>query len=497
MPATGGRRSRIHGVRTALPLALALLAPDAAGAEAPGPEPDRPGAATPGPEPERAGAETAPPAPPAAAGSATRGPELLTERRAVPDYDGRPEVPDESDSVGIWALRVIFFPAYLVSEYVVRRPLGWATIAAERANLYTWVIDVFTFGPERNAMLFPTALIDFGFEPSVGLYFAWRDAFVDDNTLTLQAGTWGPGWLRLTFSDSYEFRPGSEIGLRLEGWRRPDWLFFGLGPRSLDEDWSRYGRIDLSGTLSVDVELPRTSWFTAHAGVSSRRFEHESCCGPPIRRRVANGVYPLPPGFEEGYDVYRQGLWLALDTRRPRPAAGSGVRAVARVERNIRLGGDGPDQWLHYSGALSGFWDVTGHNRTIGLSVAALFADPIGSTEDIPFTDQVVLGGNAPMRGFLEGRLIDRSALVSRLQYTWPVWVLVDGSLAAEAGNVFGERLSNFDPGLVRLSFTLGLRAHGRRDRPFEALIGFGTTPLDEGAKLDSIRLLLGATNGF
>lgn len=441
-------------------------------------------AAPPGPEP--APPEKKTPAAP-----------LREGRRAVPDYDGRPSTPDDGENAGTWTLRVVFFPAYVVSEYVLRRPLGWLTVAAERANVVNVVLDFFTFGPDRKAGVFPTALLDFGFAPSVGLYFFWDDAFADDNHLRIHAATWGPEWLRLTMADFYEFEPGRHVGVRLEGWRRPDWLFHGLGPRSDQDAEGRYSRDDLAGSLHLELELPRTSWFNAYAGVRRSTFGTDACCGPRLIGRVNRGTYPLPPGFEEGFTSYRQGFTLALDSRLPRPDRASGLRLALRAEQDVRLSGSGPDQWVRYGGTAGGFVDLTGHDRTIGLSVTAAFADPVGSSTPIPFTEQVVLGGNYLMRGFLEGRLVDRSALVAKLEYTWPVWVLFDGSLSAEVGNVFGEHLSNFDPELARLSFGFGVRAHGRRDYPFEALIGMGTAPLADGADVESVRIVFGATNGF
>jgi len=436
---------------------------------------------------------------PPAVSTTSRAPLRSGDKRKTPDYDGRPEKPDDGENAGTWTLRVVFFPAYLVSEYLVRRPLGWATVQAERSNLVNALVDFFTFGPNREAMLVPTALIDFGFKPSVGFFLSWRDAFAEGNTLRLNAATWGSRWLRLSLTDRYRLDDRSEIGVHLEGWRRPDWLFWGLGPLSDADADGRYQRTDLSAAVRFQLELPRTSLFTAYASVHAADFEDRACCDDPsIGERVAEGFYPLPPGFSGGYQMVRHGFELALDTRLPRPASGSGLRLVARAEQNARLGGEAPDQWLRYGAAAAGFLDLSGHDRVIGLYLAAAFADPVGKNAgEIPFTEQILLGGSAPLRGFLEGRLVDRSALIAKLEYTWPVWVLLDGSLSMEAGNVFDRYLSNFEPELARLSFTMGVRAHGRRDQPFEALVGLGTKPLQEGAEIDSFRVVFGANHGF
>lgn len=420
------------------------------------------------------------------------------EQRELPDYDGRPHEPDRDPGPAAWTLRALLFPAFLVSEYLLRRPIGWATVAAERANLVNALVDFFTFGPNRNILLFPTTLLDFGFKPSVGLTLFWDDAVTSRNELTIHAATWGPKWLRLSVNDRYEFAPGSRIGGEFEAWRRPDWIFHGLGPRSRSDDLGRYSRTDLTGLLELSVDLPRTSSFRAHLGVHSSHFESGRCCeDPSIGDLVEREAYPLPPGFERGTQIFRQGFQLVLDSRAPRPGPSSGLRWTGQIEQNVRLGGSGPDHWLRYGGSAGAFLDVTGQDRVLGLSVSAAFADPIGGSRQIPFTEQVLLGGTAPLAGFLEGRLVDRSALVGKLSYTWPVWVLLDGAVNLEAGNVFGEHLSEFSPELARLSVSLGVRANGKRDRPFEALIGLGTEPLSQGGRIDSLRLVFGASDGY
>lgn len=425
-------------------------------------------------------------------------PEARREKRPVPDYDGRGRPHPEPGEGLLWVPRVVLFPLYVLSEYVVRRPLGWVTVEAERANIATLLVDIFTFGPDKNAGLVPTALIDFGFRPSVGLYFFWNDAFADDNQIRLHAATWGSDWLRLTVTDRVVLGEGARVGIRGMGVRRPDWLYYGLGPRSDHGDEARYSSDTLEGSLFYEQVGWRSSYFRAFGGVRRATFEDVGCCDEPrIGERVAQGAYPYPPGFLTGYTIAHHGFVAELDTRRPAPAHGSGLRLVARAEQAARTDGAEPGEWIRYGGGIGGFWDVTEDNRVVGLSVTARFVDPIRSSAEIPFTEQEHLGGDEPLRGFIDGRLRGRSAVAARFDYQWPIWTFLDGSLNAEAGNVFGERLEGFEADALRLSFGLGFRASGRRDHPFEFLIGTATEPIDEGAELDSFRLVFGATNGF
>src|SRR5689334_24631168 len=57
------------------------------------------------------------------------------DERAVPDYDGRGDDPTTAGDVLIWVPRVLFSPLYFVSEFIVRRPLGWLVSTAEEEEI--------------------------------------------------------------------------------------------------------------------------------------------------------------------------------------------------------------------------------------------------------------------------------------------------------------------------------------------------------------------------
>src|SRR5688500_5850043 len=92
------------------------------------------------------------------------------EERPIPDYDGRGEEPTTAGDVAIWVPRLVFSPFYLVSEYGVRRPLGFVISNAEQHHVPDRLVELFTFDG-GDAGIVPTAFVEFGFQPSVGLYF--------------------------------------------------------------------------------------------------------------------------------------------------------------------------------------------------------------------------------------------------------------------------------------------------------------------------------------
>jgi hypothetical protein len=439
-------------------------------------------------------------------------PPLDEEERPLPDFDGRGEDPTTFGDVAIWVPRVALSPLYLVSEFVIRRPLGWLVTTAEEQKWPAILVDFFTFGPERQAGVIPTGLIDFGFRPSVGLYFFWNDFIADDNHLRLRGAWGGSNWLGLTVADRVDLGDEETVALRGELEHRPDWVFHGIGPRSGQDDEGHFFKRLYDGNLRYERRLPRSSSFRSTIGIRDVSTD-STADGPSVAQLLASGAYPSPPGMDEGYTIAYQSVELGLDTRArrnledPREGSdfvsppGTGIRISARGEHASTLSraASAPvhPEWIRYSATLGGFVDVTGEQRALGLLFVLDFVDPVTPGAEVPFTEQVRLGGDYVMQGGLEGRLVGRSASVMRFEYQWPAWVWVDGTAFYEVGNVFGEHLDGFSLDLLRSSFGFGVRTVGSRDHPFQTMVAFQTEPFDAGHEVETVRFVFGTNTGF
>lgn len=154
--------------------------------------------------------------------------------------------------------------------------------------------------------------------------------------------------------------------------------------------------------------------------------------------------------------------------------------------------------WVRYEAHALGALDITGTQRTLMLGANAVFVDPLqGGGSGIPFTELASLGGTGPMRGFLPGRLIGRSAAVVSLDYEWPIWSFLDGTIQTAVGNVFDAGLKDFSLDKLRLSTVFGIRSNSSRDHVFELLSGFGTETFEQGMRVTSFRLAFGANRAF
>jgi hypothetical protein len=418
-------------------------------------------------------------------------------KRELPDYDGRGGEPKTAGDHAALALRILLSPLYLVSEYLVRRPIGTLIAGAERAGLPGLLYDFFTFGPDHGAGIIPVAFVDFGFRPSVGLNIFWNNAFVEGHDLRLRGTIGGSDWLAGAFADRVHLSrdPYDLASLQASAVSRPDYAFFGLGPRSRQNDRVRYGADTLEADAVVDHRLSRLGSFHVKAGLRSNDFRRGGLGGATVLDdAIASGATPAPPGYARGYTMAFGSLAGALDTRQPSPASGSGVRL--EIDGAYAIGVREKGSWVSYGGAAGGFLDLNDRRRVVSLSIMARFADPLGSAT-IPFTELVTLGGTSPMRGFYQGRLLDRSAAVAELAYRWPVWIWLDGAMRFEVGNVFGAGLRDFDPGLLRFSGSIGLENSSSPDTSFQMLVGFASETFESGAKIDAFRFMLGTTRGF
>jgi hypothetical protein len=440
-------------------------------------------------------------APSASAAASTTAPPLPPDlrvpspKRAVPDYDGRGKPKATAGDVALWIPRVLLFPAWLVTEYAIRKPLGFAVATADINHWPVKLLEVFTFGPDDTFALFPTAFFDFGMRPSVGLYGYVDRLLHANNKLSYNAGFWGPSWLSFGVKDRVTVGKDSTISLGASWNRRPDQPFYGLGPRSHDRDLSRYGVSIFDAPLRYDLRFGGAFRLISTLGFRSARFHRGDCCDDPdMGARIAAGSFAAPPGYPGGYDALYDRIELLADSRPRRPANQTGARVDAYVEHGMDPRPSVRTSWVKWGGSAGAYLDL-GSQRTIGLKASALFTESV--TGETPFLEQASLGGFGLMRGYLQNRLVDRSAAVGEIEYRWPVWVFADGTLQGSVGNVFGSHLEGFAAELMRLSAAIGIRSNNSADHQLEMLLGFGTETFGEGVPITSVRVFVGGTNGF
>lgn len=437
-----------------------------------------------------------PPPPPPQPNEAQAAAEEEDDDRDLPNYDGREGEDGDATEVLIWVPRLLFAPVHLTLNYLVRWPLVKAITLGERYYIFERIYQFLTWDNEK-AGIFPVALVDFGFNPSVGAVLFWDEFLAPNNRLDLSVSAWEGNWITASGRETVQvFRDQSgTLTLAGEFLRRPDLVFYGLGSNTTIDDEVQYriaresASLELRGAL---VGLNRASFRLAYRHVDFST-DAES---PSIDTAFDTTALP---GFEDGYQLLEGQGRLEFDTRNPEVAftPGTGLRLEL-------FGGYGLDptrtdtQFLRFGGEFSGYYDVTGVNHVLAMRVYGEFTANTG-TDPIPFTELVSLGGNETMRGFLQGRFLGRSGVTATVSYRYPIWSFFDAAIFAEAGNVFDARLQNFAFDKLYLDWGMSLRTNTTRDVGLVILVAFGSNRLDRDTfkPVDNVRFAFGATTGF
>jgi len=418
-------------------------------------------------------------------------------KRPVPDYGGRRPPPNSARDITLWVPRVILSPLYFTSEYVIRAPLSVVIPAAERAELPRRVRDFFFFGPQHKAGIIPVGYADFGFNPSVGVYGFWNDAFAKDNDWTLHTEAWPANWYALSVKERARLDKQRVVQFQVTGTHRPDRVFYGTGSQTLQSSQSRFTEAVADESVMLDWKYLRESRLQLTVGLRSEslgpgHYGHD----PSLQQEAATGAFAVPYGFDGRYTAEYNRVVVSVDSRRPAPAPGSGARVEAKAEQGSNMLGSPASGWIRYGATAAGFLDLDQHQHLVSLSLSTAFADPLGSLP-IPFTELVALGGDGPMFGYLPRRMLGRSAAVAALRYVWPVAPSLGGTIEVALGNVFDEHLQGFRPDLLRFSGDVGLTTIGVSDYPIEAIVGIGSETFEHGGQIDSIRVKLSMNHGF
>jgi hypothetical protein len=418
-------------------------------------------------------------------------------KRPVPDYDGRGPPPTTLGDALIWVPRTILLPAYLVTEYGLRVPIGAADTYAEEHHWPTALYDFFAFGPDHEFGIFPTFFFDFKVRPSFGLHFFWNRAFSVHNQLTVDVAYGGNDWAKIAVGDRYAFSNTESLSVQAKWNRRPDGLYYGIGSEVTNTFISRVGTDQLTGTVIYEKVIDKFIDLQTTTAIKRTVFHDYTCCGDPsLQTRVEAGQLPAPPGYQVNTTALELSFKAVVDTRLSHPESRSGIRAAlgVGVAGDVVPGFD--TSWVRYGAAIEGNFDVTGKSRILTIGLTALFVDPLGN-QPVAFTELVTLGGAEPFAGFYTGFLRDRSALVASVGWHWPVFAFLEGVAAVSFGNVFDAHLDNFRFDLLRMSAELGVRTAGLLPGSFEFVVGLGTNTFRDGFGVASVRLAVGVIYGL
>ncbi len=438
--------------------------------------------------------------------------------RPVPDYDGRPDPgPDAVDGL-LWIPRVLGAPLYLVTEYLIRQPLGWLISELERSDAIDFLMGFFTLGGQENVLVLPTAFFDFGFAPSVGVYAAWRRFLHEDNRISLHAATGGEDWLLATLADHAALPDRMELRFRASVHKRPDQQVGGIGHDGTQTAIARFGIETVEGSVRFGLRPWPGIELDYRVGYLGVGYVDAGWQGQPSAGEAGRVL----PGFATGYSSIVAHARVVIDSRTGCGTEGrttgwdarssvrdpghalptgecelstGGVRVAVEASEHFGFGGLPASQWLRVAGELAAATDVLGRGRILSLRGRVQVVEPLGGARIVPFTELVSL--SSALRAFQPGALYGATVAALGVEYVWPIWAFLDGTLHFDVGNVFDTSFSDFDLARLRLSFGLLIAPRTGGDHLFELGIALGTETFERGADIASVRFVVGARSAL
>src|SRR4051812_805316 len=137
-------------------------------------------------------------------------------KRPLPSYDGRPsQGPDLAETLA-WVPRAGLFPAHLVAEYGLRRPVVGAVTWGEEHFIAQRTYRLFTSDDGKRGV-YPYFLVDSGLRPRLGAA-AFADSFLHaDNDLRLSGTIARAEVYSVSARDRLVLGSGGGTGLRPRG----------------------------------------------------------------------------------------------------------------------------------------------------------------------------------------------------------------------------------------------------------------------------------------
>ncbi len=418
------------------------------------------------------------------------------EPRAVPDYDGRGAPPEDPAEPWMWIPRVATAPLYLVTEYLLRAPIGWLLTELEATGAITSLADYL----RRDFVVLPVAYFDLGLRPSVRLFATWKHALHDANQIDVSAGFGGTGALDARVVDTITVDDLS-VSARFRASRRDDYIYGGVGPGADNTiaNRARFSEARLETEARLDWRFWRRSRLRLSTGYDSRNFGDGEELGDPAlttrQQQLADGV--LPEGFEDGYSAFRARLELVMDTRAVSRPLDGGVRVGVYAAPGFDVDRPSQRRWLTWGGHLMLATDALGAERVLALEGDAHLVEDLDASEGVPFTELIDPSAAGVLPAYLPGQLRGRSAAAMTVRYRWPIWVFLDGNLFFSVGSVFDTRFDGFELHDLRYSFGVGVDARDAGDHPFVFQLGVGSETFANGGELTSFRVLIGARNSL
>ena len=349
---------------------------------------------------------------------------------------------DEEDTV---LSAIAAAPEYLVKGLAY--PFKKFGIYYERTDLMNRLMDLF-YNDERTGGVFPRMAVGGALSSGIGFTAFHQDLFHQKKEVRARYlyATRGNQTADFAYRDPSLF--GSKFMLDLDVfWLNFDNGFFFLGGnRAAENGKTKY---DLN-QLSQNARLSYMVAPNLKASLLGRILFTDA--GPSSRT-------PTTPPTVPGIDTYMQGAAvepsLTYDSRDNPFRPSTGLYIDTGFTYTNQLNGD-QFRYMGYWVDVQRYIPVFRGNRVLVIRAYLSKLDSLDG-KSIPFYELNLLDLNNGLRGFDRGRWQDKGALLFNLEWRYPVWKDVEGTIFLDQGQVFGD-YKDLQPKLFQYSAGGGFR---------------------------------------
>jgi hypothetical protein len=392
----------------------------------------------------------------------------------------------EGESAWLYVPRLLLAPVRLVARTASELLLAGARIEDDY-RLRSRARDLF-FTEDLDFGVYPVAFYATGFGLNAGAHLVHRDLFGHREGLRLRAG-FGGVHQQLYDARVHTGRLWPAVRLAAEGGYRiqDSFKFYGIGNGEQVSAGELQQPLDALAAGPAVRTRYRQEQIRAGATAQFALGEDATLALEHVWRRLSSSAGSADSGtpwVTEVYDpdslvgfapdltdAYTELALIYDGHRSTRPDVPS-----ALPSRGVRVETWGavqtaPSQPQLTSGRagidLQPVIDLYRADRVLRLRLRAVTA--IGPLDAIPFFDLPSLGGSLFLRGYERGRFRGRLALLTSVEYRYPVQEGLAAYLFADAGRVYAswQELSPQPLRDVRVGFGGGLQIYGRRGATF------------------------------
>lgn len=333
---------------------------------------------------------------------------------------------------------IVSFPGYVafLPLKIVFEVQKFIIAQAFEGNFLAEVLDVLTTDDDTRGIL-PT----YSSSSGGGLKFFQKGLFTPNSKLSLSAtmGLRERKQFQLKLK-KIEFSKRINSQFLVKYHFQSDESFYGIGQDTRVDDRTNFANELGNAEFNVGIQFSEKNRVGIMAGYDRNKISKGRNSRYPSTTEVAS--FSSLPGIERVIQIAKLQLEIRHDSNfHPgNPTAGFDVLMRGGIGQEINK-----DEYGFYKLTIdvSHYFPLF-YNRTFKLRFAGEFTEDIKGRL-IPFYYLSELGRSETIRGFARGRFRDKDMVLGSVEYSYPIWTIINAQLFLDAGTVSHNVFKYFD----------------------------------------------------